>query len=452
MKHAVIGSGPCGALAALLLLQAGHQVELYDVDSDQALASERLASQMKLIEGSTAPYDIQQILKVFKAGAPLGIYRSKLSGGFTNVWGCTWGARLSLPGSDWVKHHNYVTDLLVEEGYLREHVNTSCDCLRFLAHSVDDFKLLKHTKVADSILALNSTKCDCIQIGFSVCTHGGVWNSRNLILRCANFRDFSFRSGKDVTKIQRVGSGLLLIGESFSDEFESVILAAGPIGSIEILLNSLPETPYLKLMDTRMAFLPLFRFGLKTKHKGGFAFSQYSIDTLFGPHQLAAHVQLYADSEIYRERILGKIPSLFFPFVKLFLNFLLPHLAIAIIYADAKASPQVKFTISEGARKLNVDYSVPEVSSKGLKSQLWKIFRKLGFLPLLPFFSWSKPGESYHLGAVQNKVLDDFGSVRALPGLHVAGAIPLPQIEPGPITHSAMAQTSRLIEKLLTKI
>ena len=320
MKYAVIGSGPCGSLAALLLLQAGHQVDLYDVDSRHSVNPEGLSLKMKLVEGSTAPYDIQQIVKVYSAGAPIGIYRSKLSGGFSNVWGCTWGAQPLLSDDDWLKHHKSVTDLLLEEGYLEGNSNTSCDCFRALADSVEKLRTLQDTNVAKSMLALNSAKCDCIGKGLSSCTHGGVWNSKSLISRCSSFDGFSLNSGKDAIKIGKKDSGLLLTGESFSDEFDSVILAAGSIGSVEILLNSLPEISGLSLKDTRMAFLPLLRFGIRTKHKGGFAFSQYSIDTLFGQTQLKAHIQLYSDSEIYRDRILGKIPTFLSPFVGPFLS------------------------------------------------------------------------------------------------------------------------------------
>lgn len=452
MKYAVIGSGPCGSLSALLLLQAGHQVELYDVGSNHSLNTEGLTLKMKLVGGSTAPYDIQQILKVYNGGTPIGIYRSKSSGGFSNVWGSTWGAQPSLDGSNWLKHHRVVTNLLLDEGYLDENANTSCNCFGALADVIESLGKLQDTKVAKTHLALNSAKCDCIKAGLPSCTHGGVWNSKSVISRCSAFDGFSLNSGKDVIKIEKIDSGLLLVGESFSDEFDSVILAAGSIGSVEILLNSLPETSSLKLKDTRMAFLPLLRFGIRTKHKGGFAFSQYSIDTLFGKTQLKAHIQLYSDSEIYRDRILGKIPMFLSPIVGPFLNSLIPHLAISIIYVDSDASPQVRFRKSEGERKLLVDFLSPMVSVRGLKPQLWKIFRRIRFFPLLPLLSWSNPGESYHLGAVGNQLLDEFGSVKTWPGLHVAGAISLPQIEPGPITHSAMAQTSRLIERLLTKI
>lgn len=452
MKFAVIGSGPCGSLAALLLLQAGHQVELFDVDSDDSLDPDGLTSKLKLVGSSSAPYDIQQILQVTKSGAAYGIYRSKSMGGFSNVWGATWGAQPSLEGFDWLEHHGSVTQLLLEDGYLGEKSNTFCDCFHTFTGRIEKLKTLRNTKVENTLLAINPSKCDCIASGLASCTHGGVWNSRNLIKRCQAFDHFSFNSGKDVVKIEKIDSGLLVKGNSFSAHFDSVIIAAGSIGTVELLLNSLPSTSSITLKDTRMAYLPLVRIGNRTKHKGGFAFSQYSVNTLFGKNELASHIQLYSDPEIYKDRILGKLPKFVLSFAGPFLNLMLPHLALAIIYVDAESSPRVRFKKADNERKLIVDFLPPSFQTKGLKSKLGKVFGKLGFLPLLPILSWSNPGESYHLGAIENDILDEFGTIREIPGLHVAGAISLPDIEPGPITHSAMAQTSRLIKKLLTKI
>ena len=68
--------------------------------------------------------------------------------------------------------------------------------------------------------------------------------------------------------------------------------------------------------------------------------------------------------------------------------------------------------------------------------------------PLLPALSWAKPGESYHLGAVRG-LLDDYGFLKKDSRLSVAGSFALPVILPGPITHAAMAQTARLVEKIV---
>jgi hypothetical protein len=452
MKHAVVGSGPCGTLAALLLLQAGHHVELFDIDSEDSLKSEVYSRQLKSVGNSLATYDIHQILQVHQGSSPLGIYRSKASGGFSNVWGATWGAQPKLNFSNWEDHHKIVTEMLIQDGYLLADANTSCDCFRNLDGQFKELESIPRTQVAKSRLALNLSKCQCIQLGLSSCTHGGVWNANLLLQKCFAFESFTYLPGMDVLQIESIDSGLLISGESFSRTFESVILATGSIGTIEILLNSLKELDSLSLRDTQMAFLPIFRMGIRSRHTGGFAFSQYSVETHFGNDQIAAHLQLYSDPEIYRERILGKVPGFLLRFAGPLIDLMLPHLSIAIIYVDSRVSPRVQFSKSLADRMLNVQFSKPERSKEGLRRKLWEIFRKLGFIPIIPLLSWSSPGESYHLGALEGDYLDEFGAVKNLPGLYVAGAISLPQIEPGPITHSAMAQTSRLIEHLVTKI
>jgi len=451
MKHAVIGSGPCGALAALLLLSAGNDVWLYDVNSDESLNPSDLIDKLKLSEESSAPYDIQQILKVVHKQDPIGIYRSKLSGGFSNVWGATWGAQRSLNTGTWPRHHDVVTNILFEDGHLKANSNLNCDCLEFLNEFIDSLDLLPGVTFEKSLLALDPSTCGCVPDGLSSCVHGGVWNSKSLLARCYSFDSFKFKSGCDVTRIEKSDVGLKLIGDGFSDEFQTVTLAAGSLGTVEILLNSLKDVPALTLQDTRMGFLPLFRFRIRTRHKGGFAFSQFNINTHFGKKNLAIHIQLYSDAEIYRHRIVGKLPRFISPIIEPLLNVILPHLAIAIVYVDAEMSTQISFSKTNQSRELNVDFIKASVSGRGLKRRLWSIFREIKFLPLLPLLSWSKPGESYHLGALGNQILDDFGSVKELPGVYIAGAIALPRVEPGPITHSAMAQTSRLIEHLTTK-
>jgi hypothetical protein len=224
------------------------------------------------------------------------------------------------------------------------------------------------------------------------------------------------------------------------------------VGTLEILLNSKIDQKILTVQDTLMGFMPLFRLRVRKKHSGGFAFSQYSLETKFGKKNLTVHAQLYADAEIYRDRILGKLPTRLSAVSGSIVDFILPHLAIAIIYGDSAMSPTISFSLMSRNRQLNVDYSEPMHSPRGLKRRLWRAFRTLGFFPLLPLLSWSKPGESYHLGAMDGDILDEFGAVKSIPGLYVAGALSLPSITPGPITHSSMAQTSRLIEYLLTKI
>jgi hypothetical protein len=449
MKHAIIGSGPCGALAALLLLRANHQVVVFDVNSTTSLDASNLSSSLKLLSGSSAPYDLQQILKIRNKGKDVTFYRSKLLGGFSNVWGATWGPQESLDSPEWQKHHEYVTEILKEDGFFFDEPNRNCNCLDLLIDTTQSSILAGEFKGGKTLLAVNPSICNCIDLGQSSCSHGGVWNSKSLIEKCEQFQTFEFRSDKDVTRVETAINGLLVSGEGFEVEFDSVILAAGSVGTIEVLLNSLASSPELTLQDTLMGYIPLLKFRLRKNHVGSFAFSQYRFDFQFGKDGLAAHTQLYADSEIYLDRIIGKLPALLQKTLSPFIGLLTKHLAIGIIYLDAKSSPKISFSKATSYRGMTVTFKKPVSKGNGLLKQIWRLYRSLGFLPLLPAIAWARSGESYHLGAMENKILDELGSVMEIPGLHVAGSVALPKVEPGPITHSAMAQTSRLVERIL---
>ncbi len=450
MSYAVIGSGPCGSLAALRLLQAGKEVVMFEVNSMVSIQSKELSKILKMVDGSAATYDVHQVVALTHKGKNTNFYRSKLVGGFSNVWGATWGAQENLKSEDWGRHHQDVTNLLHRQGYLKENGNQKCDCFQFIERKIQNLPL--ELRVGKTMLALNPNFCDCLAEGSPSCIHGSVWNSTSLLNQCSSFNNFTFLSDKDVKFIENTRGGVAVTGEGFSETFQHVILAAGTVGTLEVLLNSQIDQEILTVQDTLMGFMPLFRLRVRKKHSGGFAFSQYSLETKFGKNNLTVHAQLYADAEIYRDRIIGKLPTPLRAASGPFVDLILPHLAIAIIYGDPAMSSKISFNLMSQNRHLNVDYAEPRHSSRGLKRRLWQAFRSLGFVPLLPLLSWSKPGESYHLGAMDGNILDEFGAVKSIPGLHVAGAIALPSITPGPITHSSMTQTSRLIENLVTKI
>ena len=449
MTYAVIGSGPCGAVAALLLLQAGREVVMFDVNAEESVHFEKLSSTLKLMGGSSAPYDIHQLLKVTHKNRNLGFYRSKISGGFSNVWGATWGAQQNLRTENWLQSHLEVTQLVSQGGYLEINPNQVCNCFGFIDGAMNT--LPPEVQVRKTLLALNPTICDCIGNGGTSCAHGSVWHSGLLLSRCYSFKNFTFKSDRDVLGLEKNSHRVTVKGNNFSEDFDDVIIAAGTVGTVEILLNSNLGSEVLTLQDTLMGFLPLLKFGVRKKHGGGFAFSQYTLETRFGEQGLVAHAQLYSDAEIYEDRIIGKTPRFIRSLLKPIIDFFLPHIAIAIIYGDAAMSPRIAFRKSVETRGLTADFLSPRNSKRGLNRRLWQVFRKLSFFPLLPLLIWSKPGESYHLGALENSLLDEYGSVKSISGIHVAGAVSLPSVDPGPITHSAMAQTSRLIEHLTTK-
>ena len=453
MKHGVIGSGPCGALAALLLLEAGFDVELIDVDNNQTADNPSLKKELKLVDGDSSPYDINQILEIEVEGQPTTFYRSKVEGGFSKVWGATWNSKLISQENSWVRNYSKVDQIVSKNLYgsvknLGKSValDCGCDCLSFL--STNDSSFEGNLRVSD--LAVRSLECGCVASGKSSCVHASVWNSSYLINECRKFPSFTFRKGVDVTDLKFQEDGVVINSFRDSLKYDMVTLAAGPLGTAEVLFNSFDEIKSISMNETRMGFLPFLRYKLNTGHSGAFAFSQFKFDVQSGDESLA-HVQLYAHSELYSERIEGKVPKILTPFVRLALKFLTPHMGIALIYLNSEYSESLKIVKAETERKLLIDLIKPNRKNPGFRKNIWSRFREIGLLPLLPALSWAKPGESYHLGAVKG-LLDDYGFLRKDSRLSVAGSFALPVILPGPITHAAMAQTARLVEKLFTRI
>lgn len=451
MKHGVIGSGPCGALAALLLLEAGFAVDLIDVDNNQKIDDPDLKSKLKLIDGDSSPYDINQILEVEVDGKPATFYRSKVEAGFSKVWGATWNSPLVSLEDSWYRNYSKV-DEIVSRNLFGYPVNLDadlanacgCDCLSFLMN----YKISGNEALRISDLAVRNLSCGCVASGKSICIHGSVWNSTYLIRECEKFEKFTFRKGVDVTALTFEKDGILIDNSSGSLKYESITLAAGPLGTAEILLASFNAIVEIDLNETRMGFIPFFRHKLNTGHVGAFAFSQFKFDLKDEKDLVVAHVQLYAHSELYSERIKGKFPAILVPFVGQLIKFLTPHMGIAIIYLNSNYSESLKVGKSSVSRKLLVGLVEPKINDLKMSQRIWSSFRRLGLFPLIPALSWAEPGESYHLGA-EHDLLDDFGFLKADKRVSVAGSFALPVILPGPLTHAAMAQSSRLVEKII---
>jgi hypothetical protein len=451
MKHLVIGSGPCGALAAFLLLKAGMSVDIVDTNDNKNIDDSSLKSKLKLMQGESHPYDINQFLAVEVEGEVASFYRSKIRGGFSRIWGATWNSPPVSKDNSWVQNYNKVNQIVSEN--LKEHsgalgqevlANSECNCLRFLY----DTEPFNDGSLKVSQLAAQISDCGCIATGESICVHGSVWNSTYLIKECEKFQNFNFYSGIDVQSLMLEQNMIAINQPSGSQEYDSVTLAAGPLGNTEILLNSISGTDKILLHETRMAFLPYLRFNLNTGHKGAFAFSQFNLDIRQVNNEVLANVQLYAHSEKYKERIEGKFPKALVPIVSALLRFLTPHMGIALLYLNSDYSESLTFRKSVTARKLIVELNRPKFEHKKFQRRLWNSFRSIGLYPLLPALSWAKPGESYHLGASPN-LLDEYGFLKSDKRVSVSGSFALPIILPGPITHSAMAQTSRLVERII---
>ena len=383
MRFAVIGSGPCGALTALRLLENGYSVDLITLNNTEISDKKNLDSVLKLVDGDSSAYDLNQMLKIEVGGEASTFYRSKVLGGFSNVWGATWGSPKFSSDISWLRHYEQATQIVYQSLGLSSEITmkgiaemSGCDCLSFLNNFVTE----KLSGFASSDLAINNYVCECISSGNDYCIHGAVWNSTSLVNECMAYGTFKLLTSLDV------GISSILLNSDF--RFEEVLLS-----------------------ETRMAYMPYLRFRLNSGHPGAFAFSQYRFDLEDSSGTIEAHIQLYAHSELYKKRIESKVPNGLRFLLRIILSILAPHMGIALIYINSEYSETLKITRSHDRSKLLVELINPK-KKHGFLKKIWVSFKKLGLFPILPALSWAKAGESYHLGAIQD-YLDEFGFLKS---------------------------------------
>jgi hypothetical protein len=451
MKFGVVGSGPCGALAALILLQNGFDVDLIEIDNRDQINRNDLNTELKLNNGDSSTYDMNQLLKIQVDGSPATFYRSKVLGGFSGVWGATWESNCAIEEPSWNEHYRVATS------FMRSTLNSStkkllpsvetdfeCDCLSFIEKS-SSFEL---DKVRKTDLAIAYGKCGCVTEGKNFCNHGSIWSSLSIVEECMNFEGFQLILGRDVKSISILEGLEIESTDNSTSKYDFVILASGPLGISEILLNSFEEIQEIRLSETRMGYAPFFKYNIDSGHKGAFAFSKYRLDLKNSQQEVLAHVQLYPHSELYLDRIKGKLPRFLRFLSGIFISALSPHMGISLFYINSKMSESLTISIDKSLRQLNIETVKPKIDGHHLKGLIRLKLKELGVKQLLPSFMMAKVGESYHLGAAE-ELLDEFGFLRIDGRIAVAGSFALPEIAPGPITHAAMAQTSRLVEKII---
>ena len=451
MRCGVIGSGPCGAFAALRLLQSGFDVDLIEIDNRDAVQKKDLHTELKLNDGESSTYDMNQHLKIKIDGKPATFYRSKVLGGFSGVWGATWDSNFVSEDPSWVEHYAIATTFMQSslESYTHNlsgmtQPDSGCDCLSFIENS-SSFGI---NGVKESNLAIKYGKCICIAMGKSACNHGSIWSSLSLIEECKKYENFRLISGVDVLSISVAELIKINSRINFSLEYDSIILGAGPLGVSEILLNSFEKIQTIRLSETRMGYVPYFKFKLNSGHEGAFAFSKYRFDLKNKQREVMAHVQLYVHSELYLDRIKGKVPQPFKALASVALKALSPHMGIALFYISSALSESLEISVNKTSRQLDIKTLQAKGKSFNVKRRIKLAISELGVKLFLPSFIMAKVGESYHLGAAEN-LLDEFGFLKIDGRISVAGSFALPQITPGPITHAAMAQTSRLVERII---
>jgi len=461
MKNiAVIGSGPCGAIAALKLLSLGHQVTMLDIGDEYSPNSAYVGNRRGKInvKGHESAYDVNEFNKIDDLGKVKNWYSSKVIGGFSHVWGATWEKQIRIIGSDWDRAYKEVDELVFNSPSTNESkvsfgseliVSEVCTCFLQNERSLS----LKFGKENESRikwqypnLAISSTRCDFNGGCINHCPNNAIWTALELIEICRGNQNFHYIGNSFVEKLQLKKESVGLLINDTLEYFDGCVLSAGPVGNSLLLLRSRISNQ-IRLNDTRIGSLAFLRFSKPMFHFGKFSLSGFSITFRVGKNEeFDTHLQLYAHTDNFIERLANKFSVFRSTNLKLLFDKVSPYVVFGLLYLDQNCSDKIDLTSG----------NPPKMSYVGVKKQKSTMIRSyfyllknsfsLGLIPI-PYIDFGKPGDSYHLGAGDQDgvLIDDYGFLHQDNRIMISGSFSLPYVLPGSITRSSMAQTIRML-------
>ncbi len=451
MKLGIVGAGPVGLISALHALHEGHEVHIFSVD-DKSNSSTAInwPEELKSGKGQLTAYG--EDLEANAESLKHLFIESKIRGGFANVWGATWGRFSRLVSPEWQRAYEKVDKYVWSSNPLGKSWTDlsfasefQCTCFEIPAGKIA-FKKSNAAKIAS--LALLNHDCDCVESGLSSCDHGSIFDASDLFNACQKFELFKIIESVKINSFTQTISGVELRPNVNGVVYDKLVLASGPISNSRIILEADPSISELIIKDNAMIYVPLVNLFRKKKHSGSFAFSQFQISgsssSVFQFHQ-----QIYAHPELYINRITTSFPRFLENIIGKILQVASGRINIGIVYLDQRISPKVSLTRNLGLRVTEPDIKLTVWKRFRLNYDIWRNFREFGFLWFWPIAKRGLPGASFHVGALQQGILDPYGQILNYPKVGVAGSLALDQLEPGPITNTSMAQAIRLLDRML---
>jgi hypothetical protein len=163
-------------------------------------------------------------------------------------------------------------------------------------------------------------------------------------------------------------------------------------------------------------------------------------------------LQLYEFSPNHIELLNKK-----YPLLRLVPSFLLKHILknflFAIGYLESSISPQLEMelcdsTVNIGLKKDGEVYKTKKIIRNVLIENL-NFLRSARLQPLNWFISLTKPGNGVHVSGnlVVGRDIDANGKILGSYGVYICDSSSLPDLEPGPITYTIMANAMRIAEE-----
>lgn len=481
IDYAIIGTGPSAVAAAAALIDAGLKPTFIDAGS---LTSGKIVvaqnrSQIENVTrspglkknpgqkawfGSFDTYSQKYNRKIRFQGS-LNVRPSNAIGGFSRIWGATfefwpedsrWPTNSRLEDVDYQKIATLVSHAQIDFNHLAK---SQCN-LPAATASQKIFRRLKLQKsktdfeIVPATLAIETRgtgACVLCSACLEGCPEDSIWFAgaqvqKWLDLGLAKIRDGLFvtriKTGEQANKIDCVDKD----GKATQLEAKKIYIAAGAIGTAEIILNS-SKLEEITIKDTNTIFTAGISFHRQPQLEARISLSQFWVKWL-GPVQMGA--QFYAPSINNVKRLTSR-----FQFLSLFEKLLSPlvlRMHPIIIYLDEQKSPTIEMKKSDGGiavtAGLNFQYkkmrktALKKVRATGLLAGL--------FIPPIGT-DFAPAGTGYHFGASlpMGQRTDRLGRLKNWDDVYLVDSSVLPYLAVGSITPTMMANAHRIARQSL---
>ena len=239
--------------------------------------------------------------------------------------------------------------------------------------------------------------------------------------------------------------------------FDKVFFGFRPCRKFRILATSKMVPMEAILQDSAMFYTPIYApKKLKNIKENSFALSQIFIHLKFNKSKNVSMYQLYDFSEslVERTRSLNRFTRVV---PKRLYRIVLKRMMISIGYLNSKDSPSIEMKLKADGdveiilSKVGRDLNFRNNLIKKSNLELTKKFREIGMLPITFLNKKAFPGEGVHYGAwlPMGKKSDLLGRPNKCINIHVVDSSILPNIPPGPVTYTLMANAIRIVEDSL---
>jgi ferredoxin len=447
----IVGSGPSGLTAAVILIELGYRPVMVDAHQNWNKDSnlDRTLSQM-FAKGHLNDYSTYYQSEFSNTLYDRGILaRQSFSfGGFSRVWGGTvdFSDEISSWQPELIPNE---ADYQVVGSILGVDVSSS-------HHTYSDFHQITHDRrlnlkrflSKESLIAIEqSGPKACINLGLCIkgCPVDSIWFAGNKVNELIERRELDYLGEIFLNKLEEGNQKPILEFKSrkfgdFKLSPRKAYLGLGPIGTASVLIRSDFEKEYL-IKDSRTVFTASISL-TKMKESNGHTLSKFWLKSR-EKGKLTA--QIYDPSLQNKARLLLKYPIL--RFLNFALEGILLRLQPAVIYHSSSNSDSIV------VKKMRDSIIVKGNARKKAKFKAYWEMSKLALelisdkRLLLIFGGFGKPGTGFHSGSFLEcgNQVDHLGAI--LKDIHIIDSSVLPELPVGSITPTIMVNAARIVRQ-----